>query len=117
MRAETVDEAEALLAAVDEDQLAAERGDLSARLDELDRAVQEQHLARAKAEEALAAIAGSDAAAALEERRRTALVDLAERSRRYLSTRAGIMAAEQALRLYRERHRSAMMERASHTFR
>ncbi|WP_119258728.1 ATP-binding protein [Shinella zoogloeoides] len=117
MRAETVDEAEALLAVVDEDQLAAERGDLSARLDELDRAVQEQHLARAKAEEALAAIAGSDAAAALEERRRTALVDLAERSRRYLSTRAGIMAAEQALRLYRERHRSAMMERASHTFR
>ncbi|GMB81529.1 AAA family ATPase [Shinella zoogloeoides] len=117
MRVETVDEAEALLAAVDEDQLAAERDDLSARLDELDLAVQEQHLARAKAEEALAAIAGSDAAAVLEERRRTALVDLAERSRRYLSTRAGIMAAEQALRLYRERHRSAMMERASHTFR
>ncbi|WP_337183793.1 AAA family ATPase [Shinella sp.] len=117
MRAETVEEAEALLAAVDEDQLAAEKGDLSARLDELDRSVQEQHLARARAEEALSRIAGSDEAAALEERRRTALVELAERSRRYLSTRAGIMAAEQALRLYRERHRSAMMERASRTFR
>lgn len=117
MRAETVEEAEALLAAVDEDQLAAEKGDLLARLDELDRSVQEQHLARARAEEALSRIAGSDEAAALEERRRTALVELAERSRRYLSTRAGIMAAEQALRLYRERHRSAMMERASRTFR
>jgi uncharacterized protein YhaN len=117
MRAETVEEAEALLSAVDEDQLAGEKADLSMRLDALDREVQEQHLARARAEEALARIAGSDAAAALEEKRRTALIDLADRSRRYLATRAGIMAAEQALRLYRERHRSAMMERASKTFR
>ena len=117
MRSETVDEAEALLSAVDDDQLAAEKGDLAARLEDLDRAVEEQHLARARADEALAKIAGSDEAAALEERRRTALVELAEKSRRYLATRAGVMAAEQALRLYRERHRSAMMERASRTFR
>lgn len=117
MRVETCEEAEALLAAVDEDQLAGEKSDLSARLDDLDREVQEQHLARARADEALARIAGSDEAAALEERRRTALIELAEKSRRYLATRAGILAAEQALRLYRERHRSAMMQRASKTFR
>ncbi|WP_439628146.1 AAA family ATPase [Shinella sp.] len=117
MRAGTVDEAEAWLSAIDDDQLAAEKGDLSVRLEELDRAVQEHHLARARAEEALARIAGSDEAAVLEERRRTALIELAEKSRRYLATRAGILAAEQALRLYRERHRSAMMERASKTFR
>jgi len=117
MRLETAEEAEAVLSTVDEDQLAGERADLAARLDDLDRAVEEQHLAKARADEALSKIAGSDAAAALEERRRTALVDLAERSRRYLATRAGILAAEQALRLYRERHRSRMMERASHTFR
>ena len=117
MRTETVEEAEALLAAVDDDQLVAEKGELSARLEDLDRAVQEQHLARARAEEALARVAGSDEAAVLEERRRTALIELAEKSRRYLATRAGILAAEQALRLYRERHRSAMMERASKTFR
>ncbi|MGQ3214073.1 MAG: AAA family ATPase [Shinella sp.] len=117
MRAETVDEAEALLSAVDDDQLAAERADLSTRLEDLDRAVEEQHLARARAQEALSRVAGSDEAAVLEERRRTALIELAEKSRRYLATRAGILAAEQALRLYRERHRSAMMERASKTFR
>jgi uncharacterized protein YhaN len=117
MRTETVEEAEALLSAVDDDQLTSEKADLAARLDALDREVQEQHLARVRAEEALARIAGSDAAAALEEKRRTALIDLADRSRRYLATRAGILAAEQALRLYRERHRSAMMERASRTFR
>ena len=117
LRTETVDEAEALLSAVDDDQLSAEKDDLSARLEELDRSVQEQHLLRARAEEALAKVAGSDAAAVLEERRRTVLIDLVEKSRRYLATRAGILAAEQALRLYRERHRSAMMERASKTFR
>ncbi len=117
MRVTTIDEAEALLAAVDEAQLVAEKIDLAARLDDLDRQVEEQHVARARAEEALAKVAGSDAAAVLEERRRTALVDLAEKSRRYMATRAGILAAEQALRLYRERHRSAMMERASKTFR
>jgi uncharacterized protein YhaN len=117
MRAGTVEEAEALLSAVDDGQLAAEKGDLALRLDELDREVQEQHLARARAQDALARVAGSDEAAVLEERRRTALIDLAEKSRRYLALRAGILAAEQALRLYRERHRSAMMERASKTFR
>lgn len=117
MRTDTIEEAEALLATVDDDQLTAERNDLTVRLEGLDRAVEEQHAARMRAEEALSKVAGSDEAAALEERRRTALVDLAEKSRRYLSTRAGILAAEQALRLYRERHRSAMMERASRTFR
>ena len=117
MRTETVEEAEALLSAVDDDQLAGERVDLSTRLEGLDRAVEEQHLARARAQEALSRVAGSDEAAVLEERRRTALIELAEKSRRYLATRAGILAAEQALRLYRERHRSAMMERASKTFR
>jgi uncharacterized protein YhaN len=117
MRCETVDEAEALLSAVDDVQLAAERDDLVARLDALDRNVEEQHAARARAEEALSCVAGGDEAAVLEERRRTALVELAEKSRRYLATRAGILAAEQALRLYRERHRSVMMERASRTFR
>ncbi|WLR99024.1 ATP-binding protein [Shinella sumterensis] len=117
MHTDTVDEAEALLAAVDGDQLQAEKADLAVQLDALDSEVQEHHLARVRAEEALAKVAGSDAAAALEERRRTALIELAEKSRRYLATRAGIMAAEQALRLYRERHRSAMMQRASDTFR
>lgn len=117
MRVATIDEAEALLAVVDEAQLVAEKVDLAARLDGLDKEVEELHVARARAEEALAKVAGSDAAAVLEERRRTALVDLAEKSRRYMATRAGILAAEQALRLYRERHRSAMMERASKTFR
>jgi len=117
MRVATIDEAEALLAVVDEAELVAEKVDLAMRLDGLDKEVEGQHVARARAEEALAKVASSDAAAVLEERRRTALVDLAEKSRRYMATRAGILAAEQALRLYRERHRSAMMERASKTFR
>ena len=117
LRTGTVDEAEAQLASVDAAALAAERETLAERLDGLDREVEDEHAARRQAEEALSRVAGSDEAAVLEERRRTALLELAERSRRYLATRAGVMAAEQALRLYRERHRSAMMERASRTFR
>src|SRR5690606_11916997 len=62
-------------------------------------------------------IGGDDTAARLEEERRTVLADLVEKSRRHLATRAGILAAEAALRLYRERHRSAMMRRASEAFR
>jgi uncharacterized protein YhaN len=113
---ETADEAESLLATVDEPQLNGERTDYRARLEELDREVQELHSTRGKASDALARVAGGDSGAVLEERRRTALLEIAEKSRRYLAARAGILAAEQALRLYRERHRSAMMERASRTF-
>ena len=37
-------------------------------------------------------------------------------ARRYLTLRAGVAAADEALRLYRDRHRGAMMERASKAF-
>ncbi|MCP8895602.1 AAA family ATPase [Shinella daejeonensis] len=116
MRTETVEEAEAALSSVDEAQLAAERLDLATQAEAAEGEVERHHAARVRAEEALAGVAGSDAAAALEERRRTALLEVAEGSRRYLAMRAGALAAEQALRLYRERHRSVMMDRASETF-
>ncbi|MDX3928650.1 MAG: AAA family ATPase [Shinella sp.] len=112
-----VEEAEALLAAVDEPQLLALQTELQARFDDQDREVRDRHAAHRKIADEIARIGGDDTGAALEERRRTVLLEIAERSRRYLATRAGILAAEQALRLYRERHRSAMMERASQAFR
>ena len=66
---------------------------------------------------ALDAVGGDAAAAQIEERRRTTLLDIEERAERYLELRIGIVAAEQALRLYRDRHRSGMMSRASEAFR
>ena len=60
---------------------------------------------------------GDDAVARLEEKRRTILEAVNDGARRYLTLRAGIAAAEEALRLFRDRHRGAMMDRASEAFR
>lgn len=113
----TAEEAEAELATTDEAELLAELGRLRSAHDDQDAEVREAHTARTKAADALAAIGADGAVAAIEERRRTLILDLADRAQRYLAARAGILAAEAALRLYRERHRSAMMQHASEAFR
>jgi uncharacterized protein YhaN len=64
----------------------------------------------------LEAVGGDDAVARIEEKRRTILEEVKDGARRYLTLRAGLTAADEALRLYRERHRGAMMERASKAF-
>lgn len=116
MLATTVEEAEAELAATDEGELIAELGLLRSVHEDQDREVRELHTAKIKAADALAAIGGDGTVAALDERRRTLIIDLAERAKSYLTARAGIAAADAALRLYRERHRSAMMRNASDAF-
>ncbi|QRM54998.1 hypothetical protein [Sinorhizobium sp. BG8] len=113
----TEEEAESILAAVDEPQLVAERSELQALFDEQDREVRDLHVARTKAADDLARVGDDDTVARIDEHQKTLLLELADRARRYLSNQAGILAAEQALRLYRERHRSAMMDRASEAFR
>jgi len=67
-------------------------------------------------EKALADIEGGDTVAELDQKRRTLLLDIESKALAYLRLRAGVFAAETALRLFRERHRSAMMRRASETF-
>lgn len=113
---EGAEAAEMILSAVDEPGLRLEMEALEARLEQCDREASELHAERRDAERALAAIGGGDAAAHIEERRRTVLVEIEERAAAYLRLRVGILAAETALRLYRERHRSAMMQRASAAF-
>jgi uncharacterized protein YhaN len=54
--------------------------------------------------------------ARIEERRRTVLLEIEEKAARYLKLRIGVAAAEQALRIYRDKHRSSMMTRASEAF-
>ncbi len=110
------DEAEAILAAVDTLELSRDVTTLELRLEECDRDAAETHAERREADKALAAIDGDDQAAYLEERRRTILMDIEDKAIIYLKLRAGILSAELALRLYRERHRSAMMQRASAAF-
>ncbi len=110
------DEAEMILSSVDKDGLQLETAELQSRWEQCDRDASELHAERRDAEKLLAAIGGGDAAAHIDERRRTVLAEIEERAISYLRLRLGILAGETALRLYRERHRSAMMRRASTAF-
>lgn len=112
----TAEEAEAALAGTDESELLRECDRLRALHEDQDTEVREAHAARIKAADALAAVGADGSVAAIEEQRRTLILDLAERARNYVAGRAGIQAVEAALRLYRERHRSAMMRKASDAF-
>lgn len=69
-----------------------------------------------RAEDRLDAIGGDSAVARLDAERRTILLDIEEKAVRFIELKLGIMAAANALRIYRDRHRSSMMERASDAF-
>ena len=64
----------------------------------------------------ITAVGGDDAAARIEERRRTQLLEIEEKARHYLRLRVGIAAADRALRAYRDQHRSSMLKQASDAF-
>jgi uncharacterized protein YhaN len=113
----SLEEAEALLDGIDRAALESELGDLKARIDDQERRTHELFAARSNAQDRLEAVGGDDAVARIEQERRTVLLEIEEKAARYFRLRVGIVAAEQALRLYRDRHRSAMMMRASESFR
>ncbi len=94
----------------------ANRPRLEPRFENADRYVREQYAALTEAAGRVEAIGGDDAVARLEQERRVVLLEIEDRARQYMRLRAGTIAAETALRTYRERHRSSMMERASKAF-
>ena len=108
--------AEAALDGLDPSALEAELAELGPRLEDQDARMRDAHAGHVKAHDAVEAVGGDDAVARIEEERRTLLLDIEEQARRYLRIRAGVAAAEGALRAYRDRHRSAMMRRASDAF-
>lgn len=109
----TLEEAQAQVTEADPSLLQARKLEHEARLEELDAEVQQLFAARTRAAEALDAIGGDDAVARIEQQRQTLLVEIEDRAIHYLRLSAGVIAMEQALSLYRERHRSTMMARAS----
>jgi uncharacterized protein YhaN len=117
LQAGSLPEAMALLDGLADAELELEQHSLSARLSALEAETRECFAARREAEARLAAVGGDDAVARIEERRRTQLLEIEDRARRYLQLRLGIAAADRALRAYRDRHRSAMMTAASEAFR
>jgi uncharacterized protein YhaN len=110
-------EAEATLDGADRASLESELAELMARFDDQDQRTRDLFAARSKAADQVEAVGGDDAAARIEQERRTTLLEIEEKALRYFRLRAGIVAAEQALRAYRDKHRSAMMIRASEAFR
>ena len=117
MRSDDLASAEAALDNAARPALEAEWNELKVRFDDQDRRCHELFAARATAIDQVEAIGGDARVAEVEERRRTTLLEIEDGALRYLQLRAGIAAAEQALTIYRERHRSSMMERASAAFR
>lgn len=68
------------------------------------------------ARDRLDAVGGDGAVAALEASRATLLLTIEDLGYRYLKLKTGVLAAGSALELYREKHRSGMMRRASTAF-
>ncbi|MBV8104423.1 MAG: AAA family ATPase [Hyphomicrobiales bacterium] len=114
--ANSLETARAGLEGADRTALEQELSALKTRAAADDRAHAEAFAAYAEAKRRLDAVEGDDAVTRIEERRRTILEEIKDGARRYLTLRAGVAAADEALRLYRDRHRGAMMERASRAF-
>jgi len=110
-------EIERELSGCDTDELAAEAQALSDEIAARDERLQQLYHAMKKAEEQVEAVGADEKAAELGERRRFLLMQIEEETGRYLRLMAGISAAEAALRLYRDKHRSAMMLNAARRFR
>ncbi|MEM9670697.1 MAG: AAA family ATPase [Pseudomonadota bacterium] len=102
---------------VEIDRRQAELVELEALLDDQDERVTRLFHEREVADQAVSRIGGDGEVARLEEERQALLLDIQDRAERYLRLKIGSAAAEQALQLYRSRHQSSMMTRASHAFR
>jgi len=110
-------EIERELSGCDTDELAAEAQALGEAIAARDEHLQQLYHAMKKAEERVDAISADEKAAELAEQRRFLLLQIEAETQRYLRLMAGISAAETALRLYRDKHRSAMMLNAARRFR
>lgn len=104
------------LAKLDAGPLRAEAETLTASLRAQDQAVQTAYAELVACVRARDSAGQDGEAARLEAERQTLLLEIGEDARRFLTRQAGILAVEQALRLYRDRHRSGMMAEAARAF-
>lgn len=102
---------------IDLSELQREQAELVTRLEALDGHAKDLFADRARANDSLAAVGGDDAVARVDAKRRTLLLEIEDLALRYLRLRSGSLVAEHGIRAYRDKHRSAMMNRASEAFR
>ena len=113
---ETIEVAEAQLDTMDRGALEAELQEKKALFDDLDQRSRDLFSSRNKAEDNITAVGGDAAVAILDEKRRTVALLIEDKAIAHLKLRLGALAADRALRAYRDRHRSSMMTRASESF-
>lgn len=106
----------ARLAALDPDLANAEAATLAATLEAQDEALRAAYAELAQAEKAMESTGHDGAAARLDAERQTLLLQIKDEAVQFMARQAGVIAVEQALRLYRDTHRSAMMGRAADAF-
>ena len=116
LNAGTLVEAQATLGGQSESALEGEETRLATHLQDIEQRARKLFADQQVAIDRIAAVGGDDAAAQIEERRRTQLLEIEDKAEHYLHLRLGIAAADRALRAYRDQHRSAMMEQASEAF-
>ncbi len=114
--ANSIEEAIADLEAVDRATLEGTRNELGPRHEDQDQSVRDLYVVFRATADALDAVGGDDAPSRIEERRRTLMLEIEDKAMRFLALRAGILATEEALHLYREKHRSSMMDHAGRAF-
>ncbi len=113
---ETLEAEIARLDAMDDAAAQVEAETLAATLTAQDEALRAAYATLAAAESARDAAGADGGAARLEAERQTLLLQIAQEAQTYMARQAGILALEQALRLYRDTHRSEMMAEASRVF-
>ena len=122
LKLSSLDAAEAALADAAGDEadiksLHAEFVELESRVKLEDERVNKLYHEHMTASDALVAVGGDANAVRIEEDRRTVLLQTRERAERYLRLKVGVAAAERAIEIYRDQHRSSMMARAGEAFR
>ena len=112
----TLAEAQALLDGQSGAALEGEEAGLTTHLQEVEQRARKLFADQQAAIDRITAVGGDDAAARIEERRRTQLLEIEDKAQHYIRLRVGIAAADRALRAYRDQHRSSMMKQASDAF-
>lgn len=117
LQVDTIEAARAALRDADADQLAAEAAGFADQIEQQEARCRDVFAEHARARDRLDAIGGDGLVAALDAEKATCLLEIQDMAFAYLKLQTGVLAAEGALELYREKHRSAMMRRASDAFR
>ena len=116
LRVSSFEDAQSKLEATDIDAAERQAAELERRIEDLTEQAKQLYSERSMAWQKLEAVGGDDAVVRIEAKRRTILLEIEEMAQRNLKLRVGVLAAEQALHMYREKHRSSMMNRASEAF-